>query len=926
MAAPAAPSVQAYPAPGTSAASPQTGVSFRGVPAAGLGAIQVVGSSSGVHAGTVTAHPDGRGATFAPRQAFTPGETVTVRTRTAVAGSRGGAFGFTVGRPGRHPGVLLSPDERGATNAADAAREGVQRSGASVTAALAPTQHFRSRPDLRPPGVNISVPAAGTAPGLLMATPYGAPDYAGMMIFDNAGRLVWFRPTQQITGDLKVIRYRGQDALTWFEGTPLFGPGSYRGVWPILDDHYDTVATVRAGSGYQADLHDLVVTATGTAYLLIYNPVVRDLTSIGGPANATVLELVIQEVDISSGAVMFEWHSLDHVPLGESYRPPTALFDYIHGNSLAIDTDGNLLLSARNTSTVYKIDRSGGDVLWRLGGKRSDFSFVNDPAGGNSFQHDVRRASDGTLSMFDNGNTHSPPYSRAVRYRLDLAAHTATLVEQLRHRPDLFADTQGNNQELPGGHRLVSWGGLGVLTEYTAAGTPVLEMSLSNTGTYRTLRYPWRGRPTQPPAVLAVPDGAGSVTAYASWNGATEVASWQVLAGADAGHLRPAGGGSRTGFETAITVRTNDSVLQVRALDSSGTVLGTSPVVPAGRWFRESTPGTVNGSYRPLVGDFGAGSGTDDIFWYAAGSGPESLWLSDGGGGFRAVAMPAVNGSYDPLVGDFVGDAREEILWRSPGSAEAFLWRFDAGQPQISRLSVPAQVTRALVLGHDATLGGGQHAEVLWYAAGSAADRVDRYVWPLGGSASPVSRAVGVSGSYQPVTGDFDGNGWADVLWYGPGSEPDSVWLLSGSAATGSIGQRSVALTVNGSYTPLVGRFGRAADRRDDVLWYSPGSGADYLWESAGDGTFASSSQSNTAAGTPVVLAGGARDSVLLWPGGDGTIWAATQYGMQTRPAGNTPIPLGYQPVAGTFTGDVSSIFWYGAGFRPELLFRPLLP
>lgn len=919
-AAAATASVHAYPAPGTSAASPSTGISLRGVTAAGLGTLGVVGSVSGLHPGAVVAHRDGHGVTFTPEVPFTPGETVTVRSRARVAGSRAGVFTFTVARPGRHPGVLLSEDERAPTGAETPA-------GSADAAALAGTPTFRTRPDLRSPGVNVTIPPAGTAPGLVLSTPYGGNGHAGgPMIFDNAGHLVWFRPTILVPGDLKVVRFGGQDVLTWFEGAAPYGPGTYRGLWPMVDQHYATVATVRAGNGYQADLHDIAVTPAGTAYLIIYNPVIKDLTSIGGPRDALVLEVVVQEVDIVSGAVLFEWHSFDHVPLTDSFIPPTAFFDYMHGNSLDVDTDGNLLLGARNTSTVYKIDRSSGAVLWQLGGKHNQFRFVNDPAGGFNFQHDARRASDGTLSLFDNGNFHQPPYSRAVRYALDLANHTATLIQQIRHSPDLFAPTQGRNQELPGGHRFVSWGGLGVATEYTATGSAVFEAAFSDTGSYRMVRQVWHGRPSEPPAVLAVPGSPGVVTVYASWNGATDVAGWQVLAGPDATHLHPVAASPRTNFETAIPVRSTENVVQVRAVDANGAVVGTSPVVPGGHWFTETRPGSVQGTYKPLVGNFG-GTASDDIFWYAPGAGPESLWLSDGNGGFQLpLAMPPVNGTYTPLVANFVGDEREEILWRAPGSTAGYLWRFDAASPQSALVPVPAVVSRPLILRHNARLGGAAHAEMLWYAVGSAPDRVDRYLWPSGGAASVVSRPISVTGTYTPVTGDFDANGWADVMWYSPGSAPDFVWLGSGDAATGSTGQRSLQTSVSGDYVPMVGRYGRAVDERDDLLWYAPGPANDYLWESAGDGTFRSVSATNASTGAPVRLQG-ARDYVLLWPGGDGTIWTPSPYGMQLRPAGNTPLPPGYLPVVGEFTGTggVSSIFWYAPGSSPELLFRPVL-
>ena len=153
--------------------------------------------------------------------------------------------------------------------------------------------------------------------------------------------------------------------LTWCDG----------GVDYIVDSSYHVIATVHAGNGLDADGHEFALTPQGTALITIYHEVPYDLSSVGGPKDGTVVDGIVQEIDVATGRVLFEWHSLDHVPLAESYAPVTRndAYDYFHINAVNLDNDGNLLISGRHTWTVYKVDRHTGQILWRLGGKRSDF-------------------------------------------------------------------------------------------------------------------------------------------------------------------------------------------------------------------------------------------------------------------------------------------------------------------------------------------------------------------------------------------------------------------------------------------------------------------------------------------------------------------------------------------------------------------------
>jgi hypothetical protein len=225
---------------------------------------------------------------------------------------------------------------------------------------------------------------------------------------------------------------------------------------------------------------------------------------------------------------------------------------------------------------VYKIDRTTGAIVWRLGGKQSDFAMGTGATF--SWQHDARRQADGTLTIFDDGA--SPGHSRGIVLRLDEQAKTATLVRAFEHPAPLLARSQGNMQVLPGGNVLIGWGDAGYVSEFSANGKIVFDATYpAAVQSYRNYRQAWTGRPADLPAAAAVSGPGGSVTAFASWNGATEVATWDVLAGPSAGALKLAGSVPRSGFETSIPVRGPAQWVQVVARNARGAVLGSSPIV-----------------------------------------------------------------------------------------------------------------------------------------------------------------------------------------------------------------------------------------------------------------------------------------------------------------------------------------------------------
>ncbi len=446
---------------------------------------------------------------------------------------------------------------------------------------------FRSRPNLSPPIVEVTEKAHDTAPGYIFVAPQtGDAGQGGSLIVDDRGQVVWFRHLPSSHGramNFRVQSYRSRPVLTWVETVP--------GEYVIFDGSYYEIARVRAGNGYNGDHHEFLISPQDTALITIYDAVPWDLSSFGGPKDGVAVQGIVQELDIETGEVIFEWHSLKHVGLEETYAKPGQDtdypgLDYLHINSIDVDHDGNLLVCARETFAVYKIDRNTGEVMWRLGGKKSDFEMG--PGARFAFQHDARRLPDGNISVFDNGTTvfhngfpKAVEESRAIILELDDRKMKASLVREYTHGQ--HADAAGNVQLLPNGNVFVGWGRALAFSEFGHDGELLFDASLpSGNRSYRAFRSPWSGHPTDRPAAAAERASGGEVRVYASWNGATEVASWEVLAGSGPDRLKPAGSAPRKGFETAITFQTDEPYVAVKARDRSGRVLGASEALKPG--------------------------------------------------------------------------------------------------------------------------------------------------------------------------------------------------------------------------------------------------------------------------------------------------------------------------------------------------------
>lgn len=467
---------------------------------------------------------------------------------------------------------------------------------------LGAVRTFHSRPDLRPPTVTAQrapvIPtalAAGDTDGpsrfmLLGPGPVSltASQQYGPLIVDGEGEPMWFRPLEdgrEVT-NFTVSHYRGEPVLMWWEGQ-IQGSGYGLGEAVIVDRSYRELARVRAAAGRSMDLHALSLTPEGTALFTCYPDVVEtDLTAVGGPRRAPVFESIIQEVDVASGRLLFEWRSLENVPVADSYMPvqdPSLKwpYDYFHANSIDLTLDGNLLVSGRLAWALYKLERRTGRVRWKLGGKRSDFRMGPDAQF--TWQHDARQVADGLFTVLDNGSdgyTNTENESRGLVLDVDESRRTVS-VRRAYTSANQRATSMGSVQVLPSGRVVVGWGTAAHSTEFEPDGTEVFDVGLpAGMFSYRSVSFPWKSAPRHRPAIAAGVDrDTGAKLLYASWNGATEVASWGVNAGRHEHRLHSVGVAQRHGFETVVPLGAELRFASVTALDRTGAALASSHTI-----------------------------------------------------------------------------------------------------------------------------------------------------------------------------------------------------------------------------------------------------------------------------------------------------------------------------------------------------------
>lgn len=471
-----------------------------------------------------------------------------------------------------------------------------------------PYQTFISAPELKPPEILVTKNVGGLADGYLFIGLDGKPDSTQNVpcIYDMSpgprlATLVWTGIDYKQPFDFKVQTYKGEPHLTFFLGELLDGYG--HGSFYLLNASYVEVARFDAiGYPGRGDLHELLITSDDHALVIVYTPRQVDLTEFGGASDGWIFENIFQEINIDTNEVVFSWNASNYVAVDETYNTianvgtEAAPFDYFHINSVDKDANGDYLVSARVTNCIYKISGKDGSIIWRLGGKRTDFKL--DPAAEFAYQHDARWFGDEKqdhITLFDNGPHGDISYSRGMLLAVDQDAKTVSLVTEFRNGPSTFGQFEGNLQPInpgdPNTNFIVGFGLEPYFTEFSSNGTVLLDVQFATAtvvNNYRTYKLPWQGKPLDNPSIHWA-SGTGKV--HLSWNGATDHENW-ILYTADTANATTwtniSAPITRTGFETEIDISAaNPSLLRAIAVNADGKKLGWTDAVDSnGNYFQ----------------------------------------------------------------------------------------------------------------------------------------------------------------------------------------------------------------------------------------------------------------------------------------------------------------------------------------------------
>jgi Arylsulfotransferase (ASST) len=464
---------------------------------------------------------------------------------------------------------------------------------------------FVSAPKLHPPKLQTLRPTATSklAPGYFMVANFKnlnaeAPmvGEGGPLILDNKLQPVWFNPvgTNQLAGNLREQTYKGKPVLTYWQGLISSVGETTSGQFVVVDQHYKKIASIKGQDGWVLSEHDFVISGND-AWVTAYRDVSMDLTAFGGLANGTLSDSAVQEYDLKTGKLIKTWDALQHVPLSQSQTHPAPVpgiaWDAYHINSIQLTGGGSFVTSFRNTWAAYQVN-SAGDVQWTLSGNPKISTFALPANARFEFQHDVQLLPGNQVSLFDDACCNilgpgklAPPIgpSRGLVLKLDTTHHTGSLVwSYARTNNKKFATAfLGSTRVLSNGNVAIGWGSQPFLSEVSKTGKVLLEAAWPNPDVnYRVYVQKWTGTPSFAPSG-AVRKSHGKTTVYASWDGATQVASWRVLGGKDAKHLATVARKAKNGFETAIPLNSlSFKKYKVQALDAKGHVLRSSGLFP----------------------------------------------------------------------------------------------------------------------------------------------------------------------------------------------------------------------------------------------------------------------------------------------------------------------------------------------------------
>ncbi|MBV9309501.1 MAG: aryl-sulfate sulfotransferase [Solirubrobacterales bacterium] len=426
---------------------------------------------------------------------------------------------------------------------------------------------------------------------------------SGPLIVDSHLQPVWFAPVPKnlLALNLKAQRYNGKPVLTYWEGVINNVGATVSGKWVVVGQNYKQLATLSGQGGWVLSEHELAISG-GTAWVTAYKNVSMNLTPYGGASNGTLLDAAVQQYDLKTGKLLYNWDALAHIPLSQARQRPIVVkghpvpWDAYHVNSIQLN--GNrFLTSMRNTWAAYMVDMGSGGIVWTLGGSASSFGFGSKAAF--QWQHDVELHPGNKVSIYDdhccallNGGKFQKPAgpSRGLVLKLDFAKHRATFGKQFLRGRKFNSAFLGNTQLLGGGNTTVGWGSQPFFSEYGKHGKLLLDVRWPGPDlSYRAYVQGWVGKPYFAPSG-AVRTKRGKTTVFASWDGATQVAAWRVLAGNDAKHLKAVARANRSGFETAIGLGSSFKAYKLQALDRKGHVLRSS-VVFGQKKTKGSSPG-----------------------------------------------------------------------------------------------------------------------------------------------------------------------------------------------------------------------------------------------------------------------------------------------------------------------------------------------
>jgi EmrB/QacA subfamily drug resistance transporter len=470
---------------------------------------------------------------------------------------------------------------------------GVPRSGATPIGRYvtnADTWSFASAPNLHPP--KLLVYTKSHLPGYVMTANFydvtkpPIVGQSGPLMLDSKLDPVWFRPVpvQDVANNLHEQTYEGQPVLSWWQGKVTATGLIDTGEDIVVNRHYQTVAHITGANGWVITLHEMVIQGD-LAYVTVNKNVPANLSKEGGVNNGVIVDSAVQAYNLKTGKLVYTWDALKHIAPGDSkVQPPSNGFpwDAYHINSISLGPNDTMLVSMRNTSSIYLVSRRTGKILWTLGGKRSDFTIPK----GDSFawQHDAQLHPGNVVSMFNDdccditgAGVYLAPNgpTEALELKVDPTTHTVTKLSSVTHGVTFHSEYMGNDQKLANGNTFVGWGEVPYLTEFSKSGKILFDGVFPSPDiAYRAYVQKWVGTPSYPPsAVSTTVDGRPAIAV--SWNGATQVTRWRVT-GASGQTLATA---PRAGFETDIPVSSGAGRVTVQGLSASGRVLGSSKPV-----------------------------------------------------------------------------------------------------------------------------------------------------------------------------------------------------------------------------------------------------------------------------------------------------------------------------------------------------------